>query len=75
MPGKPPKTANQLRLFAKAKERKAVAAYMAPASQYDEMNKDYARRILASHAAGKDVKPFYLAYARNVAERLNLDAN
>lgn len=66
------KTANQLRLFAKAKERKAVESYMARAEEYDVMNRDYATRILASHAQGKEIKPFYLLYAREVADRLNI---
>lgn len=67
MKGRPPPSANQQRLFAKAVERKAVKAYMLPADQYNAMNLEYARRILAQES----VKfPFYLKYARCVIERL-----
>lgn len=70
MPVNPPKTANQLRLFKKAEERKKIKAYMLPADQYNDMNLGYAQRILAKHAQGADLRPFWILYAREVMKRL-----
>lgn len=64
------KTANQLRLFKKAEEARAVKKYMAPADSYNAMNLDYARRIIAKHREGADLRPFYVLYAHEVMKRL-----
>lgn len=69
MVAKRPKSANQLRLFAKAVERKSVQTYMAKADEYDIENRFFAEKIL-EHPE-KVTMPFYLTWATLVIERLN----
>lgn len=62
----------QQRLFARTEEKKAVKTWMARSDEWDTVNEYHARRILADVARGVDVQPFFVNYARNVAERLKL---
>lgn len=71
MPFRPPKTANQLRLFAKAKEREAVKKYT---QDWDPLNLYWAQYFLDRRALYGD-NSIQLCYAREVMARLRPNAN
>lgn len=68
-PKKKGRTASQERMAAKALERKAIKAYMAPVDQYNAMNLYYADLWLSQRAEIGD-NDYRIKYAIQVMRRL-----